>query len=296
MEKRLLEYKSRWSVAAPYLFLAPTLLIMSVLVFYPVLVSFSYSMQSMKLTAPDNTVFVGLSNYAAVLSSPDFRYSLLNTLLVVAVCVVVCLILGLALAQLLNVKSPIRSALMALAIVPWAMPPVVNGILWKFIFNSGYGLLNKLLLGIGVISEPVAWLSQRWSLLLCVSLVVAWRSIPFCAVIFLSAMSAIPERLYSAAKIDGAGPYQRFTHITLPLLAPSVAIALTNVSISAMNVFDEIVMFSGFGNLGKTLLVENYLTTFTFLDFGTGSAFSYVVMLLSGALGFFYIKQLGERR
>lgn len=296
MEKKLLEYKSRWSAAAPYIFLAPTLLIMTVLVFYPVLVSFTYSLQSMKLTAPDDTAFVGLSNYGSVLSSPDFRYALLNTLLVVAVCVVICLVLGLALAQILNVDSRIKGFLMALAIIPWALPPVVNGILWKFIFNSGYGLLNKLLIEIGAISQPVAWLSQRWSLLLCVALVVAWRNIPFCAVIFLSAMSAIPDHLYSAARIDGAGAYQRFSHITMPLLAPSVAMALTNVSISAMNVFDEIVMFSGFGNLGKTLLVENYLTTFTFLDFGTGSAFSYVVMLLSGALGFFYMKQLGERR
>ena len=296
MEKGLLEYKSRKNKAAPYLFLMPTILIMAALVFYPVLISFSYSLKSMRLTAPDKTEFIGLKNYGEILASSDFRYALINTLLVMAVCVILCLVLGLALAQLLNTDTKLKGLLMAVAIIPWAMPPVVNGILWKFIFNSGYGFMNKLLLAVGAIDAPVEWLSQRWSLLLCAALVIAWRNIPFCSVIFLSSMSAIPDRLYSAARIDGAGPFQRFFHITLPLLAPSCAMALTSVSINAMNVFDEIVIFSGFGNLGKTLLVENYLTTFTFLDFGRGSAFSYVLMLLSGILTFIYVRQLGERK
>lgn len=283
----------RWNIPA-YMMLLPACLLMVGLVFYPILVTFVYSFQRMKLTDPDNTAWVGLDNYKKVLSSQDFWYSFQNTVVILVLVVVLCLVCGLILSSVLNVDTPIKGILTAVAILPWALPPVVNGILWKWIFHPGYGFLNKLLIQLNFIDQPIQWLSQRWSLLLIISVVVAWRNIPFCTVVYLSALQGIPQHILEASDIDGANGWKQFRYITFPLLLPATGIVLTSTSISAINVFDEIVSLSGYSNLGKTLLFQDYLTTFTFLDFGMGSALSYIIMLIAGLLGLFYIHNINR--
>lgn len=281
--------RARWDYWA-YLLLLPAGILMIGLVFYPILVTFGYSLQRMKLTAPDDTRFIGFENYQSVLSSKDFAYALQNTAAILVLVVALCVACGLMLSLALNVETPIRGLLTAVAILPWALPPVVNGILWKWIFHPGYGLMNKLLINLHIIDTPIQWLSQRWMLLAVIALVVAWRNIPFCTVVYLSAMQSIPNSVIEAVTIDGATPWQRFRYITCPLLLPATGIVLTSTSISAINVFDEIVSLSGYSDLGKTLLIQDYLTTFSFLDFGMGSALSYIIMILAGILGLLYIR------
>lgn len=278
----------------PYVLLAPIILIMGVLVFYPTIMTFSYSLKEMKLTSPEDTDFVGLSNYADVLTSDSFQYSLQNTLFLLAVVVVLTTVLGFGVALLLNVDTKISGLLMALAILPWALPPIVNGIIWRFIFHPGYGFMNKLLIGLHITDEPVMWLTDRWLLLLIVAIVVAWRSIPFCAIVCLSGLHAIPEELYEAARIDGGNRIAVFRYITAPLMMPFIGIGITSASITAINIFDEIVALAGYKDLGKNLLIESYLTTFSFLDFGRGSALTYVIMLMAAVLGIFYLKSLNR--
>ncbi len=274
--------------------LAPIILIMGVLVFYPTIMTFSYSLKEMKLTNPEDTDFVGLSNYVDVLTSDSFRYSLQNTLFLLVVVVVLTTVLGFGVALLLNVDTKISGLLMALAVLPWALPPIVNGIIWRFIFHPGYGFMNKLLIGLHLIDEPVMWLTNRWLLLLIVAIVVAWRSIPFCAIVCLSGLHAIPEELYEAAKIDGGNRISVFRYITAPLMLPFIGIGITSASITAINIFDEIVALAGYKDLGKNLLIESYLTTFSFLDFGKGSALTYLIMLMAAVLGFFYLRSLNR--
>lgn len=137
-------------------------------------------------------------------------------------------------------------------------------------------------------------MSRRFLLLFVIALVVAWRSIPFTAIVCLSGLRAIPQELYEAARIDGAGRMAVFRHITAPLMRPFVGIGVTAASITAINIFDEIVALSGYSDLGKNLLIESYLTTFSFLDFGKGSALTYIIMLISAILGFFYLRSLGK--
>lgn len=272
--------------------LLPIIIIMAVLVYYPIIKTFSYSMQKMKLTAPQDTGFVGLSNYRAVLESDSFWYSLQNTLFLLAVVVLITTVCGICVALMLNVDTKISGVLMAAAVLPWALPPVVNGIIWRFIFYPGYGFMNKLLIAIGVIDKPVEWMSSRFLLLFVVALVVAWRSIPFTAIVCLAGLRAIPHEFYEAARIDGAGRWSAFRHITGPLMMPFVGIGITSASITAINIFDEIVALAGYSDLGKNLLIESYLTTFSFLDFGKGSALTYIIMLISAVLGFFYLRNL----
>lgn len=274
--------------------LTPIILIMGVLVFYPVIITFSYSLKEMKLTNPDASAFVGLANYKEVLLSDSFLYSLQNTLFLLVVVVALTSVLGFGVAMLLNVDTKISGILMALAVLPWALPPIVNGIIWRFIFHPGYGFMNRLLIWMHLTDQPVRWLSDRWLLLLIVAIVVAWRSIPFCAIVCLSGLRAVPEELYEAARIDGAAPWTAFRYVTAPLMRPFIGIGITSASITAINIFDEIVALAGYKDLGKNLLIQSYLTTFSFLDFGQGSALTYVIMLLSAVLGYFYLKSLNR--
>lgn len=278
----------------PYLLLAPMMVIMGVLVFYPVVMTFSYSLKRWKLTAPGNIAFIGLKNYADVLKSSSFWYSMQNTLFILIVVILLTTVISIGVALFLNVESRVSGLMLAVAVLPWALPPYVNGVLWKFVLQSGYGFLNKLLLTLHIIGEPVEWLSSRWLLLLAVSFVVTWRSIPFMALVCLAGRKALSGSLFEAAKLDGGNSLSIFRYITAPLMLPFVGIGVTATSITAINVFDEIVALSGFGDLGKNIVVESYLTTFSFLDFGKGSAITYLVLLLAAILGVFYLKMLNK--
>lgn len=278
----------------PYLLLAPMILIMGVLVFYPVIATFSYSLKRWKLTAPADIRFIGLKNYINILKSDFFWYSMVNTLFILVFVVVFTTLLGYLVSVYLSVEVKGAGVLLALSILPWALPPFVNGILWKFVFFSGYGFLNKLLIGLGFVKEPVQFLGSRWALLFVISIVVVWRSIPFMAIVCLAGRQSIPADIYESAKIDGGKGGALFRYITLPLMKPFLALGITSTSVTAINVFDEIVALSGYSDLGKNILMQSYLTTFTFLDFGAGSAITYIVMFFALILGIFYLRNLNK--
>ena len=277
-----------------YTLLAPMLILMFTLVFYPILETFTYSLKKWKLTRPKDIKFIGLRNYINILSSKSFLYSLLNTVFILIMVILLTTIISIFVALFLNIKTKFSGLLLAISLIPWALPPFVNALLWKFVFYSGYGFLNKLLLCLHLINKPIEWLNNRYSLLFIVSIVVAYRLIPFMRLVCLSGRQSIPESLLEAAKIDGAGNFEIFKIIICPLMLPFISLGITSTSISAINVFDEIVALNGYADIGKSLLIESYLTTFSFMDFGKGSALTYIVMLLSGILGFFYIKNLSK--
>lgn len=270
------------------------ILIMGVLVFYPIGATFSYSLKKWKLTAPGDIRFIGLDNYKNILQSESFWYSVQNTLFLLVLVVAATTVFGVLLSLFLNIKVKGSGLLMAVAVLPWALPPYVNGILWKFVFHSGYGFMNKVLIGLGVMDEPAEWLTSRFMLLFVVAVVVTWRSVPFMALVCLAGRQSIPHGLYEAARIDGAGAFQIFRRITFPLMFPFIGIGVTSTSVTAINVFDEIIALSGYSDMGKNILVESYLTTFTFLDFGKGSAVTYLVMFLAAILGVFYLRSLNR--
>ena len=276
----------------PYLLLIPSMIIMIGLVVVPIISTFFLSLENYKLTEPENKSFVGLENYIEVLKSADFRYALINTLFVVFIVIIISLVCSLGVALILNKKVRINGILTAIAILPWALPPIVNGIVWRFIFYPGFGFMNKLLFHFGLINEPIPYTVNRFMLMFIIAIIVSWRVIPFCAIIFLSNMQSIPENLYISSKIDGANKFQIFFKVTLPLLIPSFVIVITNITISAINVFDEVIALSGYSDVGQTLLVYNYVNTFKFLNFGLGSAITYIIMLISGIAGYFYIKNI----
>lgn len=278
----------------PYLLLTPMILIMGVLVFYLIIATFSYSLKKWKLTAPGDIHFVGIKNYLDIIQSDSFWYSMQNTIFILVFVVVFTTLIGYLVASFLNVDVKWSGILLSLSILPWALPPYVNGVLWKFVFFSGYGFLNKLLIGLGTTSKPIEFLGSRWTLLLVISIVVVWRSIPFMALVCLAGRQSIPVDFYEAAKMDGGTPGMIFRYITMPLMRPFIAVGITSTSVTAINVFDEIVALSGYSDLGKNILMESYLTTFTFLNFGKGSAMTYIVMFFALILGVFYLRSLNK--
>lgn len=270
------------------------ILIMGVLVFYPIIATFSYSLKKWKLTAPGDIHFVGIKNYLDIIQSDSFWYSMQNTIFILVFVVVFTTLIGYLVASFLNVDVKWSGILLSLSILPWALPPYVNGVLWKFVFFSGYGFLNKLLIGLGTTSKQIEFLGSRWTLLLVISIVVVWRSIPFMALVCLAGRQSIPVDFYEAAKMDGGTPGMIFRYITMPLMRPFIAVGITSTSVTAINVFDEIVALSGYSDLGKNILMESYLTTFTFLNFGKGSAMTYIVMFFALILGVFYLRSLNK--
>ena len=279
----------------PLSFLGPSVLLLAAFVYLPLIVTFEYSLQHYKLTEPGQDSFVGLQNYLYLLSDKAFQMTLLNNAFILLFVLAVGLVLSIIMGLVLNKKNILTPLLTALIIIPWALPPLINGIIWKFIFFPGYGFLNKLLLLTGIIDEPIAWTSSRLGILVVVSLAVVWRSVPFGAVLVLANLQHIPQEYYDAFYMDGGSPWQAFRRITLPLIAPSLAIIVVTFLSTAVSVFDEIIALSGYRFESQSLEVYTYMTTFNFLDFGTGSAVSYIAMLLSGIIGYFYIRYMKIR-
>lgn len=274
------------------LLLLPIVFIMIVFVLYPVLKTFTFSLQNYHLTKPHATEYIGLKNYSRILKDPNFKIAFKNSFFISIIVISFSFIVSICNGLLLNKKTKITPLLTAIAIIPWALPPLVNGIIWRFIFHPGYGLANKVLMKLNILEKPFSWTSNPTSVVMITAIVVSWRVIPFCSMIVLSNLQSIPEDLYEALRIDGGTKSQGFFKITLPLLKPSFGIILIQTTMAAINVFDELVTLSGFNLRTQTLLMYNYLNTFSFLNFGYGSAISYFIMLISGVVGFFYIRRM----
>lgn len=279
---------------SPWFLLLPSILIMGIFVFYPIVKTFYYSLHRFKLTRPDQIEMIGLRNYMSVLQDKNFHNALINSLSVLAYVILFVMISSLFVALLLNQKRRLTPLLTAVAILPWALPPLVNGVLWSFIFHPSYGMLNKLLISSGITQAPIAWTANTGWLMFIVSLIVSWQVVPFCAIILLANLQSIPQDIYEASAMDGANSPQTFFSVTLPLLLPSLLICLTQASLSAVNIFDEIVALVDYRKDAQTLLIYNYQNTFSFLDFGYGSAITYVVMLLTGIFGYLYVRNIAK--
>ena len=274
------------------LLLLPCLLLLLISVILPVVLTFRYSLKYYNLTEPQNEKFIWFENYIKIFKDPHFYNALYNSVLILVMVMIIGLVFSVITGLVLNVKSKINPVLTALVIIPWAMPPIVNGIMWKFIFFPGYGFMNKILMNLHLIKNPISWTDNRYLFLLVISIVVSWRIIPFSSLVILANLQNIPESYYDAVKVFGGNKFQEFYYVTLPMLLPSIGVVLINLTTTALSIFDEVIAISGYQFEIQTLLVYNYSTTFNFLDFGYGSAISYVVMILSGIFGYFYVRNM----
>lgn len=280
-------------------FLLPILLIVTFLIYYPAADTLGTSLTNENLRTNRPTAFIGLENYTKLLNDDEFWEVTGRSFVVVLLVLPMELVLAMAAALLLNENFPGRGIVRTLVILPWLVPPVVNGFLWGWLLNGEYGALNGLLYQFGLVGDYVYWLKDPSSQLVWVAVVQTWTRFAFPTIVLLAGLQGIPPDLYDSAKVDGAGALRRFWNITVPMLLPSIAIVLVVEFIAAFQIFDVIWTLTAGGSAGgainpftKTLMLYNYELVFRDLRVGLGAALSYLVLLMSLAVGVFFIVRL----
>ena len=277
-----------------YVLAAPAFILVGCLALAPIAAALWLSLRHrLPILAVDE--FVGAANYLDLLSDDRFWAACRTTLYFTVLSVTIELVLGLGLALLLHglTRRPSPSARIAqvVTILPWAVPTVVSAQIWLWLYQPDYGLLNYLLRQAGVVAASVDWLADPdWAIHAAIAMDV-WKTTPFAALLLLAGLKAVPEDLYDAARIDGAGWWERFRMITLPLLMPIILITLVFRTMDAVRVFDAVYVLTGGGpgNATETLSIYAYKTLFQSLQFGYGSALATAMFVIAAALSTMYL-------
>jgi multiple sugar transport system permease protein len=266
----------------------PALVTVAALVLYPMVYGFKQSIRSGGFLFGEKPGYVGLRNYRDVIHDPTSRDAMRHTVEYVVLAVSLELVLGMFVAVTLHRVFRGRGFVLAVLILPWALPSVVSGVLWRRVFDPDNGLLNSLLLQLHIISQPHLWLASGRGAIVYITLVHVWGVLPLVSLIFLAGLQSIPEEVYSASSVDGAGPVRQFRHITLPLLRPSMAIALTVGTLLAISIFDEIYVLNGTALNTRSILIQVYNTTFVQADFAHGTALAFLLAGVTAVFGGIY--------
>jgi multiple sugar transport system permease protein len=265
----------------PYWFLAPAVALLLALTVYPFFYIVRLSLYRM---SPGGEVFVGADNFLRLVRDPLFFQSLGQTLVFTVGALALEFGLGLGLALLLDSQIRGRNLWRSLLLLPMILPPVVVGVIWRLIYNPNFGVLNGALQLGGVDTSRLTWLADPSVALAAVIVVDVWEWTPFVFLILLAGLQAVPEEPYEAARIDGASAWQTFRHVTLPLLAPAILVALLLRTIDLLRIFDQVFILTqgGPGFATETISLYIYKTAFRFFDFGYAAAMS--LLLLVGTL------------
>ena len=273
-----------------YYMVLPSLLIIVVIAFFPILYGIVLSLTDSTVTAFGS--FIGLENYVEMFQDPDFRVGLTNTVIFTVVSVTLEFIIGLSIALAVNQAFRGRGLVRAAILVPWAFPTVISAVMWRLMFQPGIGIFQYLGETIGIISRPV--LSDPTALLIAAILIDVWKTTPFMALLLLAGLQVIPGDVYEAARMDGANVYQRFFQITLPLLKGAILVAVLFRTLDSYRVYD---LFWAFG--AKEL---DSLSTYVYegvrisqLQFGPGNAAAVFIFVTAFLIALFFIKVLGMR-
>jgi multiple sugar transport system permease protein len=280
-----------------YLLNTPALVVLLALVAYPIGYSFWVSLHRYNLKRPKAIRFTGLDNYLSLWQDPEFLSSLRTTALFVLLVVAMTVVLAVVLALVLNETFLGRGVLRSLALLPWAMPGVVNGLMWRTIFDAKTGVLNGLLVSLGLIDGYQAWLSSPAGAFLLTAFAQVWNTLPFAVILLLAGLSTIPSDLYDAARVDRAGVARRFGEVTLPWLLHPLLIVLILETMNAFRAFDTIYVLTGGGpgDATEVIAVLNIRTALTYTDFGLGSAYSWVITLITLLVSAGYVTLLYRR-
>ena len=264
-----------------YLFLMPSLLQFAVLTAFPVVFSFYLSFHEWNILEPAKP-FVGLENYSRLLGDRRVRQAIVNTIYYTVVSVPATLFLGLLVALLLNNQIRMRGLFRGMYYLPGITSAVAVAVVWKWIFNGDFGLINYYLIRLGVISEPIRWLTDPVLAMPSVIIVSVWGGVGGCMIIYLAGLQAIPEEMYDAAKVDGAGPIRTLFSITIPLLTPATFFLLITSIIGAFQQFGLPYLLTAGGPVGRTTTIAYYLYTSAFRNFemGYAAALSYVLFAM----------------
>jgi ABC-type sugar transport system permease subunit len=277
-----------------WLLLVPSLLVILGVTLWPVISTFILSFFNAPTGINQVRTFVGLGNYIDMLTDRTFWDTIGRTLYFMVVSVSLELVIGLAIAQLIHSRPWGWQFLRLSLIIPWAVPTIVNGAMWRWIYSADFGALNGLLLQLGLIKHYIAWLSSTSMAMNLVIVADVWHTMPFVALVLQAALATLPDDLEEAAAVDGANAWQRFWQIRLPLLRPAILVALIVRTVDAFRVFDIVYIITSGGPAYKTLTITylTYLNSFSFGKQGTGAALSFLISAVTIAMAFVYIRIL----
>lgn len=224
--------------------------------------------------------FSGLGNYQMVSIDANVQQSLRNTVFYLVVSIFVETVIGISIALIFQNNFRGRGILIAVLMIPWALPPLVNGILWRFIFDPSNGLWNSFLNSIGVIDSYRVWLNDPVFSKWCVIAVHIWKMLPLITVLFIARIQTLPDEIIEASKIDGAGAFQRFITILFPHLKPVLFITMSQGTIGAFHLFDEAFAMTGTALDTRSLLIQDYLIAFREYNLGNGMALALIISVI----------------
>lgn len=277
----------------PYLFILPSFLIIATFLFYPIGTVFYYSFQHYDISAPFYNKFAGFENFVKIFTEDKlFIPSLWNSLKWVVTQVGLQLVFGMIFAVLLNQTFKLRGLVRAVAFIPWAVSGVLASVMWSLMYNEHMGVFNDLLMMLGIISEPQAFLASTSSAFIAVSIAELWRGIPFFAITLLASLQSIPEDLYEAADIDGASKWKSFIHITLPQLKNTIVLTTLLRVVWEFNNVDLIFNLTGGGPANSTTTLTMYIANLAVngSNFGYGSALTVISFILLFVFALVYLK------
>jgi multiple sugar transport system permease protein len=268
---------------------APAVVVMLLVTVYPIGYAIVLSLQKVDLRFPNESGFVGLDNYAAVLKSDLWWQDLFNTGFITVTSVAIELVLGMALALVMHRAIFGRGVVRTAALIPYGIVTVVAAFSWKYAFDPTSGFVNTL----GIFAPDKAWFGERWSSFAVIIAAEVWKTTPFMALLLLAGLATIDEGLYEAAKVDGASAVQRFFRITLPLLRPALLVALLFRTLDSFRVFDSIFVMTRGSQDTESLSILSFNQLISRLNLGLGSAVSVLLFVLVLLIAFVFVKGFG---
>jgi multiple sugar transport system permease protein len=276
----------------PYVMVAPLVVFIGALAIYPtVLTVIEAFFHNDPLTPPNH--FVGLGNFRGIFSNPQVTSAFENTGWYVLFGVALTVAFGTSIAILLQKKFRGRGVVLAIMILPWALPGVVEGVIWSWIYDPTFGLLNSLLKSLHFLSQYQIFVGTRQiESIFLISLVQVWQITPLAALLILASLQSIPAELYEAARVDGAGWWQVIRKVTLPLIRPGLAIATVEALVLSINIFDQVYVLNAGATTASSVMNTTYFITFQDLNFGQGYALSLLTTVVTVALSVGALKVL----
>lgn len=262
-----------------YGLLVPTLAVIALVILYPMADGIRISLMRMKLTSPLPNRYVGFDNYVALLHDPVFWTTLRTTVIWTVANLVAQMMLGLALALLLNERLKARGLFRSVALIPYIVPSVAAALIWRWMYDGSAGIINAILVKLGLITDYRPWLGDISTALPAVIVESVWKGTPFVMIMLLAGLQTISPEYYEASAIDGANAWQRLIDITLPLLRPTIAVAMILTTVYTVNNFNAIWLMTQGGPLGSTdiLFTSAYKIAFERFDFGMAATISVVL-------------------
>jgi multiple sugar transport system permease protein len=277
------------------LFVFPAVVLMMVLITYPLVETVRLSFY--RLSSEGGQAFIGLANYADMVGSPWFYNVLINTAVWVVGGVTLQLVVGFSLALLLHTRFPGKSVVRAGFLIPWVTPTIVTALIFSWMYDPQFGIINQFLVSSGLVDSGIAWLGNPNTAMLAVIISAVWKQLPFVMIMVLAGLQSMDESLHNAAKLDGAPFLSRLRHVTIPSLLPVLKIVLLLTVIWMFNQFVLIFTMTGGGPIGSTnvLSVKVYRLAFQEFRYGDASALSVFMILIMLLFIYFYIQALRKR-